>query len=128
MTWDVSKLRPGVPSQLTDPDGDSVYTTTLPRSGWVFSYTANPAAGPGRRNEDILVARPGSSAASRFSISASIRCSSIDSAIAPYLRVPRASGNYPNYPPRGGVYPIVPYLCLTLSTAHRNRLRKVFHH
>jgi hypothetical protein len=30
MTWDVSLLHPGVPSQLTDPDGDSIYTVTLP--------------------------------------------------------------------------------------------------
>jgi len=49
--------------------------------------------GPDRRNEDSLEASPGSSAASRRSISARMRCSSIDSAIAPYLRVPRASGN-----------------------------------
>jgi hypothetical protein len=54
----------------------------------------NVAAGPGRLKEDNLVARPGSSAASRRSISASIRCSSIDSAMAPYLRVPRAGGNF----------------------------------
>ena len=37
----------------------------------------------GRLNEDRRVASPGSSAASRFSISASMRCSSIDSAMAP---------------------------------------------
>jgi hypothetical protein len=61
---------------------------TLPR------VVRNLAAGPGRLNEDNLVARPGSSAASRRSISASIRCSSIESAIAPYLRVPRAGGNF----------------------------------
>jgi hypothetical protein len=30
MTWDVSRLHPGVASQLADPDGDSVYTVTLP--------------------------------------------------------------------------------------------------
>jgi len=38
-------------------------------------------AGPGRRNAVRQVASPGSSAASRRSISASARCSSIDSAI-----------------------------------------------
>src|ERR1700744_840045 len=64
--------------------------------------------------EDSLEASPGSSAASRRSISASIRCSSIDSAIAPYLRVPRAGGNLYNYPPGRKVYPIVLRLCPAL--------------
>src|SRR5580692_12507253 len=86
----------------------------------------NPTAGPGRRNEDNLVARPGSSAASRRSISASIRCSSIDSAIAPYLRVPRADGNSSNYPPRGELYPIVLTLCLTLFATGKERLPNAF--
>jgi hypothetical protein len=57
--------------------------------------------GPGRLKEDSLAARPGSSATSRRSISASMRCSSIDSAIAPYLRVPRAGGNYLTIPHGG---------------------------
>src|ERR1700757_222810 len=74
----------------------------------------NQEGAPGLRKEDSLVARPGSSAASRRSISASIRCSSIDSAIAPYLRVPRAGGNCSNYPLHKGVYPIVLRLCPTL--------------
>src|SRR5260370_20820646 len=49
-------------------------------------------AGPGRRNEVRQVASPGSSAASRRSISASTRCSSCDSAIR-HLRV--VLGQYP---------------------------------
>ena len=50
-------------------------------------------AGPGRRNAVRQVASPGSSAASRRSISASARCSSIDSAIQ--LPPRRAPGDYP---------------------------------
>jgi hypothetical protein len=50
-------------------------------------------AGPGRLNAVRQVASPGSSAASRRSISASTRCSSIDSAIPP--PPPRALGAYP---------------------------------
>jgi hypothetical protein len=30
MTWDMSKVRPGSPLQLTDADGDSIYAVTLP--------------------------------------------------------------------------------------------------
>ena len=30
LSWDASRLRPGSPAQLTDPDGDGVYTLTLP--------------------------------------------------------------------------------------------------
>ncbi|HET6765631.1 MAG TPA: hypothetical protein VFH27_18255, partial [Longimicrobiaceae bacterium] len=30
MTWDVAALHPGVPGQLTDADGDSIYTVTMP--------------------------------------------------------------------------------------------------
>jgi hypothetical protein len=60
------------------------------------------AVGPGRLNEDSRAASRGSSAESRRSISASMRCSSIDSAIAPYLRVPRdASGNSLTIPHEG---------------------------
>lgn len=29
LSWDFNALRPGTPSELTDPDGDSIYTTTL---------------------------------------------------------------------------------------------------
>ncbi|HEU0080231.1 MAG TPA: hypothetical protein VFQ76_21470, partial [Longimicrobiaceae bacterium] len=29
LSWDASRLRPGSPAQLVDPDGDSIYTTTL---------------------------------------------------------------------------------------------------
>ena len=56
--------------------------------------------------------RPGFSAASRRSISASMRCSSIDSAIAPPPR--RAPVGYPlDCPPAQDLYPIVPGLpCL----------------
>jgi hypothetical protein len=60
------------------------------------------AVGPGRLKEDSRAASRGSSAESRRSISASMRCSSIDSAIAPYLRVPRApSGNSLTIPHEG---------------------------
>src|SRR5215470_17318005 len=51
-------------------------------------------SGLGRRNEDSRAASLGSVATSRRSISASMRCSSIDSAIAPYRRVPRSGWNY----------------------------------
>src|SRR5690242_13570471 len=50
-------------------------------------------AGPGRRNAVRQVASPGSSDASRRSISASARCSSADSAIQ--LPPRRAPGEYP---------------------------------
>jgi hypothetical protein len=59
-------------------------------------------SGLGRRNEDSLAASLGSSATSRRSISASMRCSSIDSAMVPYLRVPRAGRNYLTIPHGGG--------------------------
>jgi hypothetical protein len=49
--------------------------------------------GPGRLNAVRQAASPGSSAASRRSISASMRCSSIDSAIPP--PPPHALGAYP---------------------------------
>src|SRR6516165_2618468 len=79
----------------------------------------NLTAGPGRRNEDSLDARPGSSAASRRSISASMRCSSIDSAIAPYLRVPRAGGN-PLTIPHGGSFIQSFLVCAQLFLHHAN--------
>src|SRR5215467_16089717 len=59
-------------------------------------------SGLGRRNVDSRAASLGSSATSRRSISASMRCSSIDSAIAPYLHVPRTGGNYLTIPHGGG--------------------------
>src|SRR5579863_6891209 len=74
-------------------------------------------AGPGRRNEDSRAARPGSSAASRRSISASMRCSSIDSAIAPYLRVPRAGGNSLTIP-HGGSFIQSFLVCARLFLHH----------
>src|SRR3984885_1505084 len=76
-------------------------------------------AGPARRNEDSLAARPGASAASRRSISASIRCSSIDSAIAPYLRVPRAGGNSLTIP-HGGSFIQSFLVCSRLFLLHAN--------
>lgn len=30
LTWDAAALRPGSPAELTDPDGDGIYTVTLP--------------------------------------------------------------------------------------------------
>ncbi|HEX5829959.1 MAG TPA: hypothetical protein VFY16_03185, partial [Gemmatimonadaceae bacterium] len=30
LSWDFARLRPGSPFELTDPDGDSIYTVTLP--------------------------------------------------------------------------------------------------
>ncbi|HVG43290.1 MAG TPA: hypothetical protein VM890_01130 [Longimicrobium sp.] len=30
LDWDASRLRPGSPAELTDPDGDSIYAVTLP--------------------------------------------------------------------------------------------------
>jgi hypothetical protein len=59
-------------------------------------------SGLGRRNEDSRAASLGSSATSRRSISASMRCSSIDSAMTPYLRVPRTGRNYLTIPHGGG--------------------------
>ena len=44
MTWDMSKVRPGSPLQLTDADGDSIYTATLPFDA---AYT-RPLAADGR--------------------------------------------------------------------------------
>jgi hypothetical protein len=50
-----------------------------------------------------------------------MRCSSIDSAIAPYLRVPRASWELSNYPPRREVYPIVLSLFPAVFRTRRGR-------
>lgn len=44
LSWDFRSLRPGARQQLTDPDGDSVYTVTLPIEA---SYT-RPRAADGR--------------------------------------------------------------------------------
>jgi hypothetical protein len=44
MTWDMSKVRPGSPLQLTDADGDSIYAVTLPFDA---EYT-RPLAADGR--------------------------------------------------------------------------------
>lgn len=46
LVWDVRALRPGVPAQLLDPDGDGIYETTL-----VFrtEYTRPRAPGGGAR-------------------------------------------------------------------------------
>ncbi|NUS97480.1 MAG: glycogen debranching protein [Gemmatimonadaceae bacterium] len=44
LTWDFRSLRPGAPQQLADPDGDSVYTVTLPIAA---TYT-RPLAADGR--------------------------------------------------------------------------------
>ena len=44
MTWDMASIRPGSPLQLTDADGDSIYTVTLP---FEATYT-RPLAAEGR--------------------------------------------------------------------------------
>lgn len=44
LSWDVSGLRPGSPAQLTDPDGDSIYTVVLP----VEARYTRPLDGQGR--------------------------------------------------------------------------------
>jgi hypothetical protein len=55
-----------------------------------------------------------------------MRCSSIDSAIAPYLRVPRASWELSNYPPRREVYPIVLSLFPAVFRTRRGGYPPVF--
>jgi hypothetical protein len=44
LTWDIAPLRPGSASQLSDADGDSIYTLVLP----VEAQYTRPLAGPGR--------------------------------------------------------------------------------
>ncbi|HEX6372122.1 MAG TPA: hypothetical protein VF006_24575 [Longimicrobium sp.] len=44
LTWDARGLRPGGPAQLTDPDGDGIYTLTIP----VEAQYTRPLAGEGR--------------------------------------------------------------------------------
>jgi hypothetical protein len=44
LSWDARGLRPGGPAQLTDPDGDGIYTLTLP----VEAQYTRPLAGEGR--------------------------------------------------------------------------------
>jgi hypothetical protein len=44
LSWDARALRPGGPAQLTDPDGDGIYTLTLP----VEAQYTRPLAGEGR--------------------------------------------------------------------------------
>jgi hypothetical protein len=44
LTWDIASLRPGSASELSDPDGDSIYTLVLP----VEAQYTRPLAGPGR--------------------------------------------------------------------------------
>jgi hypothetical protein len=44
LTWDIAPLRPGSASQLSDPDGDSIYTLVLP----VEAQYTRPLAGEGR--------------------------------------------------------------------------------
>jgi hypothetical protein len=45
MSWDLSTLRPGVPAQLTDPDGDGIYSVTLPvRAAYTRPRTADGRA------------------------------------------------------------------------------------
>jgi hypothetical protein len=44
LTWDVAPLRPGSASQLSDPDGDSIFTLLLP----IEAQYTRPLAGEGR--------------------------------------------------------------------------------
>ena len=44
LSWDVRGLRPGVPAQLTDADGDSVFTATLA----IEAQYTRPRAADGR--------------------------------------------------------------------------------
>jgi hypothetical protein len=44
LSWDARGLRPGGPAQLTDPDGDGIYTLTIP----VEAQYTRPLAGEGR--------------------------------------------------------------------------------
>src|ERR1700741_3996969 len=44
LSWDAGQLRPGHPAQLTDPDGDGIFTLTIP----VEAQYTRPLAGPGR--------------------------------------------------------------------------------
>jgi hypothetical protein len=44
LSWDAHALRPGGPAQLTDPDGDGIYTLTIP----VEAQYTRPLAGEGR--------------------------------------------------------------------------------
>jgi len=58
LSWDAGALRPGVPAQLTDPDGDGIFTTTLA----IAAQYTRPRAADGRalwaRHAD-LAAFPG---------------------------------------------------------------------
>jgi hypothetical protein len=44
LSWDPRRLRPGHPAQLTDPDGDGIYTLTIP----VEAQYTRPLAGEGQ--------------------------------------------------------------------------------
>jgi hypothetical protein len=44
LSWDARVLRPGSPAQLVDPDGDGIYTLTLP----IEAQYTRPLAGAGR--------------------------------------------------------------------------------
>ncbi|HET7461043.1 MAG TPA: hypothetical protein VFJ82_07335 [Longimicrobium sp.] len=44
LSWDAGALRPGTPAELTDPDGDSVYTTTMA----IEALYTRPRAADGR--------------------------------------------------------------------------------
>jgi hypothetical protein len=44
LSWDPHVLRPGSPAELTDPDGDGIYTVTLP----IEAQYTRPLASPGR--------------------------------------------------------------------------------
>jgi hypothetical protein len=66
LSWDARGLRPGSPAQLTDPDGDGIYTLTLPveaqytrpllREGQaVWALRADVSAFPQLRSPQLLV-------------------------------------------------------------------------
>ncbi|MDB4947815.1 MAG: glycogen debranching protein [Gemmatimonadetes bacterium] len=66
LSWDVGGLRPGSPAELTDPDGDGIYTATLPvqtrytrartaEGAAIWARTADVSAFPQLRSDQRLV-------------------------------------------------------------------------
>ena len=66
LSWDASRLRAGGPAQLTDPDGDGIYTLTLPIEAQytrpllgagqaVWARQADVSAFPRLRSPELLV-------------------------------------------------------------------------
>jgi hypothetical protein len=53
LSWDASVLRPGSPAQLTDPDGDGIFTVTLPIEAQYTRPLAAPARAVWARTADL---------------------------------------------------------------------------